>query len=856
MLTTFRNLLLLLFTVCFSVAAGAQVETDSLPYATYDKPADYEIGGVKVTGNQFSDPTAIISIAGFRVGDRIRVPGKEIQRAVKSLMKLSLFTNVEILKEKTIGDVIFLIIHVQERPRLTTHSFRGVKKGAHDDLNEEVNKYLIKGGIVTDAIKSNAARAIEKYYEEKGFLDCRVNVEEHPDTTRINAVRLVFDINKNRKVKIEDITFSGVNNVKVRKVRNLMKNTRRKKRLLSGSKLIKKDYEEDKKAIIDYYNTIGFRDARIVKDTIWRVKDKDGKPGDLIVHLDIEEGNRYYFRNITFKGNSIYDDATLANILGISKGDVYNKELLTTRLTFSQDGRDVTSLYMDNGYLFFNVDPVEVAISDDSIDLDIRIFEGPQATIDKVVIKGNDRTHEHVIRRELRTLPGAKFSRSDIIRSQREIINLGYFNAENLGINTPVNPQRGTVDIEYTVEEKPSDQLELSAGWGGRGRGVIGTLGVAFNNFSLRNIKDRSTWSPLPQGDGQRLSIRAQTNGRYYQSYNMSFTEPWLGGKKPTSFTVATYASILSNGFQKTSDLYGRLVNAGLTVSLGTRLKWPDDNFISSTALNLQNISLQNYSFGRGFFRTDRGEIVDQGDYRNFSITQTFARSSINNPIFPQDGSKVSLSVQLTPPYSLFTNRDYANEGPEDRFKMLEYHKWKIEADWYQTLVGKLTVRANAKFGFLGAYNKSIGVSPFERFQLGGDGLNNQQFGYFTGTEIISMRGYSPQDLENNRFDPNNPNDIAATPLYQKITMELRYPLSLQPTSTIYVMAFAQGGNSWKAASDYNPFDMKRSVGAGLRVFLPMFGVLGFDWGIGFDKNSTKFSDLTRFNIVLGFEPE
>ena len=477
MLTTFRNLLLLLFTVCFSVAAGAQVETDSLPYATYDKPADYEIGGVKVTGNQFSDPTAIISIAGFRVGDRIRVPGKEIQRAVKSLMKLSLFTNVEILKEKTIGDVIFLIIHVQERPRLTTHSFRGVKKGAHDDLNEEVNKYLIKGGIVTDAIKSNAARAIEKYYEEKGFLDCRVNVEEHPDTTRINAVRLVFDINKNRKVKIEDITFSGVNNVKVRKVRNLMKNTRRKKRLLSGSKLIKKDYEEDKKAIIDYYNTIGFRDARIVKDTIWRVKDKDGKPGDLIVHLDIEEGNRYYFRNITFKGNSIYDDATLANILGISKGDVYNKELLTTRLTFSQDGRDVTSLYMDNGYLFFNVDPVEVAISDDSIDLDIRIFEGPQATIDKVVIKGNDRTHEHVIRRELRTLPGAKFSRSDIIRSQREIINLGYFNAENLGINTPVNPQRGTVDIEYTVEEKPSDQLELSADWGGRGRGVIGRSG-------------------------------------------------------------------------------------------------------------------------------------------------------------------------------------------------------------------------------------------------------------------------------------------------------------------------------------------------------------------------------------------
>lgn len=856
MLKTFKNLFLVILMGCFIVVAAAQAQTDSLPYATYEKPTDYEIGGVKVVGSQFSDPATIISIAGFRVGDRIRVPGKEIQRAVKSLMKLSLFTNVEILKEKTIGDVIFLIIKVEERPRLASHSFKGVSKGAHDDLNEEVNKFLIKGGIVTDAIKTNAAKAIEKYYEEKGYLDCRVKVFEYPDTSRINAVRLVFDINKNKKVKIEDITFSGVNHVKVRKVRNLMKNTRRKKRILSSSKLIKKDFEEDKKAIVEYYNKVGFRDARIVKDSIWRVKDKDGNPGDLIVHLDIEEGNRYYFRNITFKGNSVYDDETLSNILGIKKGDVYNKELLTTRLNFSQDGRDVTSLYMDNGYLFFNVDPVEVAISEDSIDLDIRIFEGPQATIDKVVIKGNDRTHEHVIRRELRTLPGNKFSRSDIIRSQREIINLGYFNAENLGINTPVNPQRGTVDIEYTVEEKPSDQLELSAGWGGSGRGVIGTLGVAFNNFSLRNIKDRSTWSPLPQGDGQRLSIRAQTNGRYYQSYNMSFTEPWLGGKKPTSFTIASYASILSNGFLRSSDLYGRLINAGLTVSLGTRLKWPDDNFISSTALNLQNISLQNYNFGRGFFRTDRGEIVEEGEYRNFSITQTFARTSINNPIFPQEGSKVSLSVQLTPPYSLFTNRDYKNEAPEDRFRMLEYHKWKIEADWYQTLVGKLTVRANAKFGFLGAYNKDIGVSPFERFQLGGDGLNNQQFGYFTGTEIISMRGYSPQDIENNRFDPNNPNDIAATPLYQKITLELRYPLSLAPTSTIFVMAFAQGGNSWKSAGDYNPFDLKRSVGAGLRVFLPMFGVLGFDWGVGFDKNTTKFSELTRFNIVLGFEPE
>jgi outer membrane protein insertion porin family len=840
-----------------AASLAAQNPTDSIPVLDYSKPRDYEIGGIKVTGAQFSDANAIISIAGFRVGDRIRIPGGDIPRALRSLWKLSLFTDVQIYKENTMGDVIFLEIAVQERPRLTTHSFKGVKKGAHDDLNEEVNKYLLKGGIVTDATKANAAIAIEKYYIEKGFFDVKVTTEEIPDSSRTNSVHLVFNIDKGGKVKIQDITFAGNQNVKDRKLRGLMKETRRKRRLLAASKLIRADYEADKKKLIEHYNKTGFRDALIVKDTVWRETEADGKKGDLFIHITLSEGNRYFFRNIAWKGNSIYDDQSLNNVLGINKGDVYNKELLETRLKFSQDGRDITSLYMDNGYLFFQIDPVEVAVSDDSIDLELRIFEGPQATIDKVVIKGNDRTHEHVIRRELRTVPGEKFSRSDIIRSQREIINLGYFNPENLGINTPVNPQRGTVDIEYTVEEKPSDQLELSAGWGGRGRGVIGTLGVSFNNFSARNIFNKGTWSPLPQGDGQRLSLRAQTNGRFFQSYNVSFTEPWLGGKKPNSLTVAGFVSIITNGYSKSDDRYGRLINGGLTISLGTRLKFPDDNFISSTSLNLQNISLQNYGFGRGFFRTDLGEVVDEGDFHNFSVTQTIARSSINNPIFPQDGSRVSLSVQLTPPYSLFTGKNYEGHPPSERFNFLEYHKWKVDAEWYQTLVGKLVIKAAAKFGFIGAYNKGIGITPFERFQLGGDGLNNQQFGFFTGTEIISLRGYTPQEIENNRFNENNPNDIAATPLYQKVTLELRYPLSLNPSSTIYVHAFAQGGNAWKSAGQFNPFDLKRSVGGGLRVFLPMFGVLGFDYGIGFDKfPGAKFSDLTRFNIVLGFEPE
>lgn len=830
----------------------AQTGVDSIKVLDYTSPKDYEIGGVKVTGAVYSDANAIISIAGFKVGDRIRIPGGDIPRALKALWKLSLFTDVQIFKEKTIGDVVFLEVMVQERPRLTTHSFKGVKKGAHDDLNEQINRHLIKGGIVTESIKSNAAYSIRKYYIEKGFFDVAVDVQERTDSSRVNSVRLIFDIKKGGKVKIQDITFVGNNNIKARKLRGLMKNTRRKKRLLSSSKFIKTDYQGDKKAIIAHYNKVGFRDAIITSDSIWREDD-----GDLMVNINIDEGNQYFFRKISWKGNSIYDTQTLENVLGIKRGDVYNSELLDTRLQFSQDGRDVSSLYMDNGYLFFSVDPVEVAVTDDSIDLELRIFEGPQATIDKVVITGNDRTHEHVVRRELRTIPGAKFSRSDIIRSQREIINLGYFNPENLGINTPVNPQRGTVDIEYSVEEKPSDQLELSAGWGGRGRGVIGTLGVAFNNFSARNIFDRSSWSPLPQGDGQRLSLRAQTNGRFYQSYNMSFTEPWLGGKKPNSLTVATFLSRLTNGFDKNSELFGSLVNGGVTISIGTRLKFPDDNFIYTAALNLQNIDLNNYlsNTSSTLFVTDRGETVSDGGFRNFSVTQTLARSTINNPIFPQEGSRISLSVQMTPPYSLFSSKDYRGLPPEDRFNFLEYHKWKVNADWYQTLIGKLVVKASARFGFIGAYNDDIGITPFERFQLGGDGLNNQQFGFFTGTEIISMRGYNPEDFENNISSIGR---VAATPLYEKITLELRYPLSLNPSSTIYLHTFVQGGNTWRRSRDFNPFDMKRSVGGGLRVFLPMFGVLGFDYGVGFDKEveNRTLSGLSTFNIVLGFEPE
>lgn len=842
-----NNLLLFCFICLCPFLAGAQ-EADTLDLMSYTEPKDFEIGGITVVGANFSDDNAIIGVTGLKVGEKIRIPGPEIPKAIKALWKLRLFTDVKVVQEKIIGDVIFLEVHLQERPRLARHTFRGVRKSYHDDLNDEVNRFLLKGGIVTENIKVNSSEAIQDFFINKGFLDVAVDVSEQADSARINSVLLVFNIDRGTRVKIQDITFSGNDNIVDKKLRKQMKNTKRKRKIFSASKLIKDDFTEDKATIVAYYNKLGYRDARVIRDSIWRNED-----GRLMLDLAIREGNQYYFRDISWKGNTIYETAALASVLGINKGDIYNQELLETRLRFSQDGRDVSTQYMDNGYLFFQVDPTEVAIDGDSIDLEIRIFEGPQATIDKVVIAGNDRTHEHVIRRELRTRPGSKFSRSDIIRSQREIVNLGYFNPEALGINTPVNPNRGTVDIEYTVEEKPSDQLELSAGWGGFRR-VIGTLGVSFNNFSLRNMFKGEAWRPLPQGDGQRLSIRAQTNGEFYQSYNVSLTEPWLGGRKPNAFTVA--------GFYNRFAFTGQSFNISqISVSLGTRLRWPDDNFISSTAVNIQALNLNNWTN----FRTDDGTIVNSGKFNNFSIKQTLARSTVGDPLYPASGSKISLSVQLTPPYSLFNrNANYAEQTPEERFKWLEYHKWRFDAEWYTTLAGgndpssnagKLVLKAQAKIGILGFYNRDIGTSPFERFQVGGDGINNQQFG-FAGVDIISLRGYEENQLEAN-LDPNGTSATVPTPVFDKFTLELRYPLSVNPSSTIYVLAFAQGGNTWRSLRDFNPFDLKRSVGMGLRVFLPMFGTIGFDYGLGFDKPGERsFSNLGDFNIILGFEPE
>ena len=816
----------------------------------YSDPKKYEIGGIEFEGAKNSDEDALKAVSGLRVGEVIAIPGQKINDAITTLWDLNLFVDVEIYVDRVVGEVAFLRIKLEERPRYARHNYKSVKKKYHDDMNDIVKKHLNKGSIVTDNVLNNIQQGILRLFEDEGYLDAEVNIKTLPDPVLKDAVQLEIEVNRNDRVKIKDIRFTGNENVKPRKLRGKMKNTRKKSRLFSKSRLYKKEYEEDKNKIVDYYNSQGFRDMRILGDSIWRNED-----GHLIIKIDIFEGNQYFFRNIEWKGNTLFNDDVLTNVLGIERGDVYDIEKLNERLTFSMDGRDVSALYMDDGYLFFRVDPVEVAIENDSIDVQMRIFEGPQATIERVTIQGNDRTHEHVIRRELRTLPGKKFSRSDIIRSQREITNLGYFDPEQLGINTPVNPQRYTVDIEYDLSERPSDQLELSAGWGGFS-GLILTLGVTFNNFSMRNISNGEAWKPVPVGDGQRLSLRAQTNGRFFQSYNASFTEPWLGGKRPTSLNVGgAYTRI--NRLDRAFESQGYLSIIRGFAGIGTRLRWPDDNFLINGTLSFENYTLNNYPNQFQF----EGVNVSQGSYNNVALEFKIARTSVNEPIFPTRGSEVSVSVKLTPPYSLFRSDDYYDDiSVQDRFRWVEYHKWRMDVDWYQTMVGKLVFRANAKVGILGFYNERAGLSPFERYLVGGNGLNNQQIG-IAGVDIISSRGYDISDLEVNRGAGATLRTAGTATVFNKFTMEMRYPISLNPSATIFVLGFVQGVNAWDGLDDYNPFELKRSAGLGLRVFLPMFGLLGFDYGLGFDKpnltaQGAKWGQYGTFNLILGFEPD
>lgn len=862
-----KNILIIFSLFCFAIVSYSQQEIDSLSTINYQildysAPHEYEIGGIIVTGVKDRDPNAIAGYAGLTVGKKVMIPGQDISGAIKSLWKIKLFTDVNILIDRTIGDIVFLEIRLKERPTLSKYAYKGVKKSTHEDLNDIVKDILIKGGIITDDVKILAANKIKEFYRKKGFLNAKVDIKDSPDEEKANSVKLIIDIKKNSRVKIDDIYFIGNSYVNDKTLRKKMKNVKKVGTIFKKSKYIDSEFEDDKKKIVEYYNKLGYRDCRIVGDTI-----AYNRNNNMVIQLRIFEGSRYKFNNITWKGNSIYTDEVLNRVLGIQKGDYYNSELLDKRLKFSLDGRDVSSLYMDKGYLFFRVDPNEVAVDSSKIDIEMRLYEGPQATIDKVVINGNDRTNEKIIRRELRTYPGEKFSRSDIIRSQREIINLGYFNPENLGINTPVNPQQGTVDIEYTVEEKPSDQLEMSAGYSGYG-GLLGTLGIVFNNFSLGNVRNRSAWNPLPQGDGQKLSLRVQSNN-YYKSGNFSFTEPWFGGKTRNSLTVGGVFSkyeISGSGYFSTTKGFA---------GIGIPLKWPDDYFLANITLDMEKLQMDKF--------TSENFAVTTGSFNNFSLNLTLLRSSISEPIFPRSGSKISLSLKMTPPYSSWRTVNYnltedqkqividnlqrergdgtvltdadkntavQNEVNRLKFRWLEYHKWKIESEWYFNIVSNLVFMSSIKMGFLGYYNNDLGLIPFERFELGGDGLSNYQANIL-GKDIYALRGYETGD-----FPLNNTGGAA---IFNKYTVELRYLVSPNPSATIYGLLFAQAGNSWSKFRDFNPFDVKRSFGVGLRAYLPMFGLLGFDYGFGIDKEVSADAKLTsygKFSVILGFEPE
>jgi outer membrane protein insertion porin family len=785
-------------------------------------PKEYEIGGVVVSGADHLDANVLILLSGLTRGDKVQVPGEKFSTAIENLWKQGLFEDVKIVATGIQENRIFLKIIVVERPRLSGIHLRGMKKSDADDLHDKIN--IAKGKVVTDAVLALASQRAKDFFITKGYMDTKVTVTQEKDAKLDNAVNVFLTVDKGEKVRIKDINISGNNSIPTWKLRRTFKEIKRRRwwNPFNNGKFDEDNYVKDKKAFLAKYNEKGFRDAKIVKDTMYRVNAKR-------VNIDIvvDEGRKYYFGNVNWIGNSKYSVKTLNDVFGIKKGDIYDQSQLDAKLFMNPNGNDISSLYMDDGYLFFNITPVEVLVKNDSIDLEMRIYEGKQAMINKITVSGNTKTNDRVVMREIRTRPGQLFRRTDIIRTQRDLSQLGYFDPEKMNVTPVPNQATGTVDIDYTVEEKPSDQIELSGGYGG-GR-IVGTLGVSFNNFSGRNFFKKGAWRPLPSGDGQRLSVRAQSNGLLYQSYNVSFTEPWLGGKKPNSLSVSAYYSVQSNGLKKYTTVDGaKVLNpdraslniTGVSVGLGKRLKWPDDYFTLYQEVNYQYYVLNNY---RSIFT------YNQGYANNIYYKMSIQRNSVNKPIFETQGSQIALTGQWTPPYSAFNGKDYGPQmSDQERYKMVEYQKYKFTSTFYTPLTNKRTVegkearnlilRTSAGFGFLTSYNNQVGISPFERFYLGGSGLTGYSL---DGREIIALRGYSDQSLS----------PASGASFISKYTAELRFPITLNPQATIYVLGFTEAGNSWQRARDFNPFNVKRSAGVGVRVFLPMFGLIGFDYG-------------------------
>ncbi len=864
-------------------------------------PKEYNIAGITVIGSKAFDANLIISISGLAVGDKLTIPGTDVfGKAISKLWRQNLISDIIISLTKLEDKDLYIAFTITERPRLASFKFEGIKKGEKDDLEPKVA--LANDRVVTENMKLSAIEAIRKFYYGKGFRNVDIQLREESSATLNNSVSIIFVIKKGKKVKVNSINFSGNKGLDAQKLKKKMKGTKEMNRItlfpievknpfgdtisrpsfknyisdvgfmsisktrdfvdpyfrvrgFSGAKFNEIKYIEDKESVLNFYNSRGYRDAVILNDTsVLDVRN------NLNLFIQVNEGRQYRFGNLYWRGNTKYSDSILNTILGIKKGDIYNLDILNKRLgkQLSAEGADIGSLYMDDGYLFFLVDPIETAVYNDTIDFELRMREGPQAVYGNITISGNKKTKDYVIRRELRTIPGEKFSRSDIIRTQRELGQLGFIDAEKINPGVVPNAENGTVDINWGIEEKSGDQLELSAGFGG-GIGLTGTLGVSFNNFSIKNITKKSTWDPLPSGDGQKVSARIQSNGKAFRSYNFSFTEPWLGGKKRNSFTVGYSNTKYANAY----DNYGYyckncgdtsyVKTASFNISLGKQLKWPDDYFNLIYAINVQRYKLRNYD---NIFKGIRN-----GASTNISLKIALVRNSAGpNPIFPTGGSNFLLSGQFTLPYSLMG----ITSGITNTYKLPEFHKWRMNAEWYVPIgLGKgedknkqFILKVAAKYGFIGRYNKNLQISPFERFQLGDAGLSNNFA--LLGYDIIAHRGYPVYDKSNPRINTDGVTPSEFFTIFNKYTMELRYPFSTSAGSTIYGLAFFEAANGWYDFKSYNPFKLRRSAGLGLRFFLPMFGLLGFDYGIGFDRynNTSGLKGAAKFTFMLGQEPE
>jgi outer membrane protein insertion porin family len=811
----------------------ATAQTDD-KYVNYLYPEDYTVAGITVSGVRFLEPNALIGISGLRIGQKVEIPGEQITAAVRKLWEQGLFSDVKITVTGREGENVWLDIYLQERPRLSSLKFEGIKKSEETDLKEKLS--LPNGSQVTAHLLNRAERTIKDHYIEKGFLNTEVDIVQKDDPDMPNNVVLNVIINKNEKVKIAEIRFAGNEFFDTKRLRRVMKNTKQKDlNIFKGSKYIESKFDEDRISLQDFYNENGFRDFRILKDSTYSLED-----GKIVLVLKINEGNQYYLRNVDWVGNSIYTKDHLNRVFNFPSGEIYNQTMINKRLIQDEDA--VNSLYLNYGYLFSRLTPVEKHVEGDSIDLEVRIFEGDPANLNNVIISGNTRTNEHVARRELYTNPGDLFSKEKIIRSVRQVAVLGHFDPEKINPQPIPDQVNGTVDLLYALEEKANDQFEISGGWGAGM--LVGTVGVRFNNFAMRNFFKWKEWRPYPSGDGQSLQIRAQSNGRVYQSYNISFIEPWLGGKKPNTLSLSAFRSLMTNGSPKGADDRQHMIIDGGSVGFGKRLEWPDDYFSVFYEGSYQRYSMYNYNRYQFLF--------DNGISNLASVTARLTRFSAGpNTIYPRGGSTFSLSLQATPPYSSISGKNMSGVSDEEKYKWIEFYKVVFKGDYYVPLTNdsKLILNARAAFGYLGFYNKDIGPSPFENFYVGGDGMTGYSF---YGREVIALRGYT-----NGSLTPTVMKDgrvVEAGNVYSKMTLELRYPISLNPQATIYALAFLEAGKAWYELRDYNPFKLNRSAGIGLRANLPMFGLLGIDWGYGFDPALSGRPDDSgsQFHFVIG----